>query len=1806
MKRVAVIFYTILNVFCSYKVTAAENDFKRICSGSREGDRDSLVENVSTIHGDYTEEETDLIVAAPDPLILSRFYSSRDDLQIASLGGWRFNPHTFLFIKKEEAKQSYTSYKENSEYVHVFVGLPEGSILTYEGWRSSSGSKPSLFTINVEEKSLGLANTARGSIHAWTNLKNNKLYFHHQTDSFELILCNGGKRYYVKHPSLEMYILHHEILPSGNKIFYEFNSQGQLSFIQETNASEKKVLAWIKLDYAHDIHIEASDGQTVDYCFQQDPTGPSLLTEVIRSNRPDLHYEYQVIEGSALLQKKILPEGRFVEVDYYADSKVKSVTTPTGSGELATTEFSYEKGCTQVSDPTNRKTIYFFDEDCQLTSIEQYLDGLLYRVHRKSWGKGESASYLLATSIEDGDGSVFYYKAYIYDELNRGNLIKERERGNFTGVNSGPLEINKNGKPKGEVHVKKYSYFSDKDTEGFVQGDEKGSAIQFCYRKGTNLLVKKYIIEGDLFNDDDFSTIKKRYLYEYNEDAVLIREVIDDGSSYDIKTISRVQERIITSIVPKKDLPNIGAPEIINEKYYDVAQKKTILLKRTINQFDSQGNIATQNIHDAKGDHRYSLLKGYERGLLVFETDPMGNEIHYCYDANQNLVLRKTSNLATQVEYGYDLGNNLTRIAETDTEGKTFETLFTYDKGGHKLSEIDRLGHESLYKNDDLGRVISITYPQVDSSIRSVYTYTYDLFDNPISITDPTGNKTLKTYNVRGKPTAIHHPDGIKEFFKYDVEGSLHRYRGKDGLIQVFEYDYIGRLNHIEYYKRESQGSEEGFKRRYYNYNAFHMISELNPREEATSYTYDGAGRLATSTKGNQKVEFIYDALGRTWGIKKWKSSTNFTLEIKEYDLLDRVIEERVENRDGFVLSKTLFVYNKSGQLQQVKGFPHNQESILTQYEYDNFGRLSKTIKGTNQETKILYDDAYVNPQGQKVQRRIVIDPALNETEEIYDVAGHIVKTLKRTQTGDLLSEIEASYDVLGNKISDMAAVISKGQPLRHYKTEVVLEQESQSRSIIHGKDTLEQNEVSYKYNAYGDLIAKYTPGSKDPITYQYSPRGNLRFVSYKQGKKEVSHQISYDLNKNVTEVNLSSQILKYSYDGNDLLLTEVIEDRWGPYQVSRTYDGEGKIKTLKLPDESVIAYTYDGPFVRSCRRLSKEGKEMYITQVTARDQMGNCLEETLVGLGGKRKQFWDELGRRVEIVTDFFQDKVSKGGYDLLDNMTQTKTSILGDGEYSTKYGYNALSQLISEKGALDRSYSYDSLGNPLQKDGLPYKINDLNQLIEAEDAVYSFDLNGNLSHKTLSGKTWIYQWNPLNQLISVQDPEQNKVLFTYDLSGRRLSKCVERNGEKKQVFRYFYLGETELGCVSEKGVIVELKVPSDPHHPQSSTSCAIEIKKELYIPLYNLQGNIACLVDPIKRSIVETYRYSAFGEEEIINTKGEAVLASSVGNPWRYQGKRIDEETGLIHFGYRYYDPQLGRWISPDPAGDVDGPNLYLFVHNNPVSYVDYFGLAAQVNENQSKDFLGYFYGEYEPACHCEAHRTCKRGGDIQNVLTSLSPLFAVEGVRSSFQVQSSAYEMGSTDLRSGGIGFINGINNTRAESEGHCSRISRYAQGSKVDGIYNATHNPVLDVLDCIAGHFGVSSPPVRLLKEQWNQFIATHGPNENFLQICHSGGAIHVYNALASSPKSVRDRIDVVAVSPGAIVPDELCNRAFNYASKRDFVPHLDVVGKFRYGDKLIMLDPAPGAPRLDHGLGSPTFDPILLFHVNEHLQMSVTR
>ena len=1574
-----------LALFWFLQADAGVSFVNNACLGSRENDPESIVENVSTIHGNYSDYEIDLIVPGPDSLVLSRFYSSEDPLLGgASLGGWRFYPYCFLSIQKEARPKTYTTTEGKFDYTHILIGTNEGSILTYAGWKNTTNPDArSLFKVDVEGSLLGLANTARGNINAWTNLKNNQLYFDAQSNCYELFLSSGGKRVYVPSPSTsDLYLLQIETLPSGNKIFYEYEGTS-LSQIKMTNAQEEKILSWIRIQHGPVIHIDTSDGKTVDYHFQQDLP---LLSEVIRSEKSALKYQYRIVNDHPLLIKKSLPEGRFVQIDYYIDeenkNKVESVTTPAGISGMTSTRFTYtteedSSGFTQVDGPLTRKAVYRFDDQLQLTATEQYLGGELTRVHKKTWGKRQDAGNLMAISVENGSDAVYYYKSFVYDD--RGNIVEEKEYGNLTGTHSHPLSLDEDGvpNPSQEFHTKTYSYRTVKDLDIVSQKDPKGSSVKLYYKKGTDLLFRKLLLEK--------KEIKKRWFYHYNDDGALIQIVVDDGDDGDFDSVYDIQERQITTITPKQELPNVGAPEIVEEKYLDPKTGYEILLKKRVFSFDEQGNVKSIAVHDAKGDHRYTLKKIYDQGLLSLETDPLGNETKYSYDGNQNLVSIVYSNVNLSFEYRYDLKNRLIYIGEKDGKGHYFETLYTYDAAGNKTSETDRFGNKTVYIPDDLGRITSVSYPEVQTdertSTRLIYTYGYDLFDQVISITDPKQEVTQKAYTVRGQEALIRYPDGTQELFKYDPEGSLHRHLGRDGIIRVFEYDYQGRLAHIEYYERGSKGKEDGFKRDYYEYDAFRLISHEDVEGDKTTYAHDGAGRLATQTKDDQTIEFIYDSLGRPHAIKKWKSAKTFTLEVKEYDLLDRITEERTEDTQGKILLKSRRIYNDAGQIQEVIGYPENQESILARYDYDDFGRVREIRDPFESITKIDYEDRYIDEWGQKVLKRTQTDPFGTQTEEIFDPVGRLAKTTKKDKRGQLLVESSFFFDSIGNLSLEKNAIISNGESLRTYRAkESYTANHLKSATIAAG--TAEERTTLWEHDIYGQPFTIIKPGIKEPITYRYDPEGNVQSISYKSENEaqKITYKLSFDKKKNIKEVELGkSHTAFYKLTPNSQLKSETVKDEFGSYQIKLVYDGEGCIEIIQLPDGSLIKYTYEGPFVKSVSRQSKEKKESYNYRIISRDQMGHILEEVLIGHAGARKQTWDKAGRRTGIFTDFFSDQVPEDGYDLLHNIKKRTVTLDGE-KHSAEYDYNALSELIYEKGERESTYFYDSLGNRLKQDRDSYKINDLNQILEAEGEIFTFDSLGHLETKTASEKTWNFQTNPLGNLISVQDPNQTTIAFTYDLNGKRLSKKVEAKGKKPQVFRYFYLGKTELGCLDEKGNIIELKIPSNPNNPEPSSCVAIEIKKETYAPLYDSQGNIVCLIDPEQREVVESYRYSAFGEEEIFNQRGKRIIDSAIGNPWRYKAKRIDQETGLIYFGKRYYDPKIGRWTSPDPIGSIDGPNLYRFCRNNPLTFVDYFGLASETN---SDEFSEYFYGNYEPRCHCEQHRDCKRGGDVGSSL-------------------------------------------------------------------------------------------------------------------------------------------------------------------------------------------------------------------------------
>lgn len=1469
-----------------------------IYQSSRELDPDSIIENVSTICGDYSEIAIDMVVSAPDSLVVSRFYSSCDIEETAKLGGWRFFPQVFLSMERalDEGKEDYQG-------TFLRVGDRDGTILTYIESRESEASNGQVrFVPNLT----GLSNNARGSLFPWVDLRNNSAIYDAKLDRVEIKLCSLGRRFYGRVPGESSYRMTHEILPSGNKIFYEFDGKGRLIGLKETNGSEKKTLAWIRIGYENGVLMEGSDGQKVHYLFDREN---GLLTRAIPSNHPEVAYCYKSDQGHSLLVEKRLPEEIVTQIEYDSFLKVRRVTDPEGSSY----SFSYREGETEINGPEGRKEIHRFDKNSCLTAIEHRLEGQPYRIFRKQWEGGQ----LLATSLEDGSGNFFHYKRYEYED---GRLSMEEEFGNLTGVTEKPLHLDSNGAPTEGGLKRFFSYFSDGDSYGYIESGSQGGGTKYVFAQGTNRLLKRFILSKD-------NRPTRRQFYDYNEDAVLIRTVVDNGISDDLKDTHgfEANERHVLSVVPKASMPNLGAPEIIEKGYYKGGFQPPTLLQRTIYEYDSSGQATVESVYDANEEYCFSTRKEYQNGLLQCEIDPSGNKTSFEYDGNQRLVSSNGAELSTV--YAYDQCNRIRSIKETSFDGVSREQVFTYDKAGRLLSSIDPIEGEKLASYDALDRQTSLVTSQGE------FHYQYDIFDHPIEISHSSGKRLKQSYTIDGRPTLLEYPDDTKETFQYELGGHLCVHRDRKGLYHEFTRDELGRVISYTLLGRSNKKGDL-VRSKDYRYGGFCKKEESDLGHPTSNFSYDRAGRLTSIEKGRERTDFIYDGLGRVSGTKRWDSPDTFLLEWREYDLLGRVVEERTENHLGKTFLKRGYEYDTLGRLSKCIGYPNNEERVLAEYKYDEWGRPIAIIDGVGAKTQIEYNSWHE-------QRRL--NPNGNQIEESFDSLGNRLDYRCYSPGKELLYDWKGKYDA-----SSLLLQESVGEYQREYKRNAA------GRLIA-------SPEAQFKYNEHGDLIEKRNETGF--VQFEYESSGVLSDVIFSEGKKEHTIEVTprSNVNSQLSSLEqLSSWIIEYGYEQSERrseeypLTSEMVGDEWGWYEVERELDCLGRICVLRLPDGSSVHYSYDGPFVEKVTRVSKEKGE-YDHSFTKRDWMGNLLEERLSrALGSKRYQ-WDLAGQCLAVESDFVKDQASEG-YDLVGNLKARNRSV-GMLSATYHYKYDGLSQLIREN---DQLYAYDSLGNRLSKGALAYKNDDQNRLSSAGDTIFTYHANGCIASKEERDDRWSFGTNALQQITSIKGNEFSEA-YTYDLEGRRL--C--RQGSKTQ--RFFYLGESELGCLDEDGCITQLKIPSDPNSPGSS-AVFIELDGEVYIPIHDLEGNIACLVDPETREVAESYSYTVFGEESILDRSGASVAVSSLGNPWRYREKRVDEETGLVWFGYRYYDPEIGRWLSPDPLGTTDSLNLYVYAHNNPLKYIDRFGMEIEIDPNCGCELHGHpGYYNRPPGCIC-----------------------------------------------------------------------------------------------------------------------------------------------------------------------------------------------------------------------------------------------
>jgi RHS repeat-associated protein len=129
-------------------------------------------------------------------------------------------------------------------------------------------------------------------------------------------------------------------------------------------------------------------------------------------------------------------------------------------------------------------------------------------------------------------------------------------------------------------------------------------------------------------------------------------------------------------------------------------------------------------------------------------------------------------------------------------------------------------------------------------------------------------------------------------------------------------------------------------------------------------------------------------------------------------------------------------------------------------------------------------------------------------------------------------------------------------------------------------------------------------------------------------------------------------------------------------------------------------------------------------------------------------------------------------------------------------------------------------------------------------------------------------------------------------------------------------------------------------------SPSCS-SAGKERHYALNDAMGSVTAVASTAG-AVVERYSYTAFGQSQVMTTDFDDRSMSLYDWQTRFHGEQRDEETGFYNYGYRYYDPTTGRWPSRDPMGENGGLNIYGFIKNDGVNYLDYLGLVLVITGN------------------------------------------------------------------------------------------------------------------------------------------------------------------------------------------------------------------------------------------------------------------
>lgn len=454
-----------------------------------------------------------------------------------------------------------------------------------------------------------------------------------------------------------------------------------------------------------------------------------------------------------------------------------------------------------------------------------------------------------------------------------------------------------------------------------------------------------------------------------------------------------------------------------------------------------------------------------------------------------------------------------------------------------------------------------------------------------------------------------------------------------------------------------------------------------------------------------------------------------------------------------------------------------------------------------------------------------------------------------------------------------------------------------------------------YSYNRDKQIIRMQAPDGR-AVDYNYkSKTKTLNSINFSRG------QIKYDYDTNGKLALLTApggQKINYDYDGP--LLTSVDWDGELNAKIDFKYDNQFRLISETINSTNLVNYKYD--------------KDSLVTQggaLTLSYNGSNTLFKSSTIDSTTSDYAYNEFGELVSAEhktagTELYQATYSR---DKLGRI-KTKTETIAASTIVYDYSYDNHGRLTEVKtnGALTRTYTYDKNDNRTEVNSVNVASYDAQDRLTSYDGItYDYAANGELKSKNNAGNITTYNHDEFGNLTTVVLPTGKTIDYIIDAQNRRIAKKV--NGVKTQAFVYRDQLKPIAELDGDGNIISRFVYASNPYIPDYMIREGVN-----YSFITDQVGSIRLVVNSSTGAIAQRLDYDEFGKINYDSNPGF--------QPFTFAAGLYDKDTGLVRFGARDYDPNLGRWTAKDPIRFESSQfNLYVYIHNDPINSLDPTGL-------------------------------------------------------------------------------------------------------------------------------------------------------------------------------------------------------------------------------------------------------------------------